>query len=204
MFIQNIDELNIDSIIPGEDELKIRINELKKLADSTSHKRFTINNEINNLRAIIRKSNDERVRDFLEKDLITALDEREKLQTDHKEYERESRELSRQKTELRNNIDRTREVYKYLQSAKNEKARIDIRLRLRTEIQKLIEHVKIYPLMEPYKDIEYNIEPGIVRVMISKYIDRMYIKFRGIKHPTSLTCKRYGELQDDGTYLFMM
>lgn len=80
-----------------------------------------------------------------------------------------------------------------LQSAKDEQERIDYRLRLRVEIKKLVERIQIYPLQEKYKEVE-EIEPGIYKIMDSKYIDRVRIRFRGTKNRRVLYEKSYGEV----------
>ena len=55
------------------------------------------------------------------------------------------------------------------------------------------EWIKITPINEeyaPYKDIE----PGVIQTMKSKYIDRVHVKFRGLKKVgKSLIIKAHAE-----------
>lgn len=193
LFFDNFEELDIDRLIPGEDELKANLNELEKQIESNTAQRRIINEEIENLMDSVRKTKDARVRDLLDKELIKAMDQREQLQADRKQYEQESRDLSHQRTKLRENIDQSMEIYKLLASVTDEQERIDIRLKLREEIKKLVEWIKIYPLQEKYIEIE-EIEPGIIKSMHSKYIDRVRIKFRSGKKLRVLYLKRFGEI----------
>jgi len=82
-----------------------------------------------------------------------------------------------------------------LQSVKDEQERINIRLRLRTEIKKLVEWIRIYPLQEEFKPIEEN-EPGIVKTMNCKYIRKVRIKFRGSRNLRILYLTRFGDSMD--------
>jgi hypothetical protein len=58
----------------------------------------------------------------------------------------------------------------------------------------MVEWIKIYPLQEEYKEIE-EIEPGIIKHMESKYIDKVRIMFKGSNVLRILLLKGYGEIQ---------
>jgi len=83
------------------------------------------------------------------------------------------------------------EVYSLLDTAQEED-QIALRLRLRREIKTLIERIEVYPLQEKFTEIE-EIEPGIVKHMKSKYIDKVRIKFKGSRKLRLLYLKNYGE-----------
>lgn len=93
--------------------------------------------------------------------------------------EREITELKQQENGLEKDIEQAKEVYHLLDSAEDEKERIELRLRLRQQIQKAIEWIKIYPLQEEYKEVQETEEPGIVKIMKSRYVDKVRIKFKG-------------------------
>lgn len=127
----------------------------------------------------IGRTKDSRIREQLEKKLSQAFDDKESLESENKKFEREITELRQQKAGLEKNIEQAKEIYQLLNSAQGETERIELRLRLRQQIQKSIEWIKIYPLQEPYQEIQETEEPGIVKIMKSKYIDKVRIKFRG-------------------------
>jgi len=67
-----------------------------------------------------------------------------------------------------------------LDSAKSEEERIRIRQRQRLQImiRQLIEGIRIYPLQEEYKPVQATDEPGVEKIMKSKYLNKVYVEFK--------------------------
>ncbi|HSW35391.1 MAG TPA: hypothetical protein VLH18_02195 [Candidatus Limnocylindrales bacterium] len=59
----------------------------------------------------------------------------------------------------------------------------------------MIEWIKIYPLQEAYQEVQEMEEPGIVKIMRSRHIDRVRIRFKGAKKMRVLYLKNYAELR---------
>jgi DNA invertase Pin-like site-specific DNA recombinase len=196
LFFDNFEELDISQLIPGEDETQARINELEKLLTVNRQRLLEIDSEVENFSDTIGRTKDSRIREQLEKKLSQAFDDKERLESENKKFEREITELRQQKAGLEKDIEQAKEIYQLLNSAQGETERIELRLRLRQQIQKSIEWIKIYPLREPYQEIQETEEPGIVKIMKSKYIDKVRIKFRGSRDLRVLYLKNHAELSE--------
>lgn len=196
LFFDNFEELDISQLIPGEDETQARINELEKLLTVNRQRLLEIDSKVENFSDTIGRTKDSRIREQLEKKLSQAFDDKERLESENKKFEREITELRQQKAGLEKDIEQAKEIYQLLNSAQGEAERIELRLRLRQQIQKSIEWIKIYPLQEPYQEIQETEEPGIVKIMKSKYIDKVRIKFRGSRDLRVLYLKNHAELSE--------
>jgi DNA invertase Pin-like site-specific DNA recombinase len=196
LFFDNFEELDISQLIPGEDETQARINELEKLLTVNRQRLLEIDSKVENFSDTIGRTKDSRIREQLEKKLSQAFDDKESLESENKKFEREITELRQQKAGLEKDIEQAKEIYQLLNSAQGETERIELRLRLRQQIQKSIEWIKIYPLQEPYQEIQETEEPGIVKIMKSKYIDKVRIKFRGSRDLRVLYLKNHAELSE--------
>ena len=196
LFFDNFEELDISQLIPGEDETQARINELEKLLTVNRQRLLEIDSKVENFSDTIGRTKDSRIREQLEKKLSQAFDDKERLESENKKFEREITELLQQKAGLEKDIEQAKEIYQLLDSAQGEAERIELRLRLRQQIQKSIEWIKIYPLQEPYQEIQETEEPGIVKIMKSKYIDKVRIKFRGSRDLRVLYLKNHAELSE--------
>jgi DNA invertase Pin-like site-specific DNA recombinase len=196
LFFDNFEELDISQLIPGEDETQARINELEKLLTVNRQRLLEIDSKVENFSDTIGRTKDSRIREQLEKKLSQAFDDKERLESENKKFEREITELRQQKAGLEKDIEQAKEIYQLLNSAQGETERIELRLRLRQQIQRSIEWIKIYPLQEPYQEIQETEEPGIVKIMKSKYIDKVRIKFRGSRDLRVLYLKNHAELSE--------
>jgi len=177
IFFENFDYIDVEQFIPGEDEMKAKLTDLQRTMTSTVQHIHETEQEITNLTDSIRKTSDERVRERLDKELSSAFDKRDIYQNEYKALEQEYQNVTRQRTELKKNIDQSVEIYRLLNSTVDEQERINIRLRLRTYLQRLLEHVKIVPLQEEYHS-RREVKSGIWRWMDSRYIARIGYKFR--------------------------
>ena len=62
---------------------------------------------------------------------------------------------------------------------------------LQKEIQRLVEWIKIYPLTEKYEPGPVEVEEDIYRVMESKFINKIRIKYKNIEKLTILPMVQY-------------
>ena len=195
LFFDNFEELNIDELMPDKDETMLKLNELGKKVTANRQRLLEFDSEIKNLSDSIRRTKDSRVREQLEKDMSNTYDDKEKIEADTKELDQAIKELQQQKINLEESSNQAREVYDLLKSAQDEAESIELRLKLRQQIQWMIEWIKIYPLQEPYKQIqEVDEEPGIYKIMKSRYMDKVRIKFKGSRDLRVLYLKNHAEL----------
>ena len=191
----NLEELDISQLMPGGDEIQARMRELENKITANRERLLEIGDEVENLSDIIARTKDHRVQEQLEQRLIRAFDERERIEGENEVYEQEMNELRCQREEIQGRVDNAREIYSLLQSTSgDEKREIELRLHLRQQIQRLIEWIKVYPLQEPYQPIKETEEVGVVKVMHSRYIDKVRIKFRGSRNLRILYLNNYAEL----------
>ncbi len=193
LFFDNFEELNISQLVFSKDETQVRLNELETQITINNQRIAEKDNEVENLSDTIGQTKDSRVREQLEKRLSKAFDDKEELEAENKELEQEITELKQQEKGPEEYMEQAKEVYHLLDSAKDEEERIELRLYLRQQIQKMIEWIKIYPLQEEYKEVQETEEPGIVKIMKSKYIDKVRIKFKGSRNLRVLYLKNYAE-----------
>lgn len=154
LFFDNFEELDISQLMPGKDETMIKLNELENKVTANRQRLVELDNEIKNLSGSIRRTKDNRVREQLEKDMSNAYDDKEKIEAEIKEHDQEIIELQQLTAGLEESINQAKEVYDILNSTNNENELIELRLKLRQQIQKMIEWIKIYPLQEPYREVQ--------------------------------------------------
>jgi len=193
IFFDNFEELDISQLMPGEDETQLNINDLERRLTTNQQRIYELNEEIENLTESIGRTKDNRVREQLEGRLSWAFNERENLEAKSQEHEQEITELKQQRGAYTQDIEQAKEIYQLLETAQTEEERINLRFRLRQQIQRLIEWVKVYPLEEPYQQIQEIEEPGIVKIMKSRYIDKVRIKFKGSRDFRVLYLKNHAE-----------
>jgi hypothetical protein len=152
-----------------------------------------IDSETKKILKMIDISEEEKSLKIYDKEIAENEAAKEKLLAENKKLEQVIKELSEQRLKLKKQKDSIKEVYSFLESAKDEQERIGRRIQLRQEIKNMIEWIKIYTLQEEYKEYE-EIEPGIIRHMASKSIDKIRIKFRGSKKLRAVFLKSGGEI----------
>jgi len=194
IFFENFEELDISKLIPDQDEVNELIKEKEKQYTANKYKISELEKQINNLLNMIAETSDKRNRKLFDEKITEKRNDEEQLIAESKVIEKEIKEILEQKDNLIKKKDALKEIYSYLGSAKDEDERINRRLQLRQEIQNMVEWIKIYPLQEEYKEYE-EIEPGIIKHMESKYIDKVRIMFKGSNELRILLLKGYGELK---------
>lgn len=191
LFFDNFEELDIGLLIPGRDETQARVTELEALITVNRQVVFGIDSEIENLSDSIARTKHPQAREHLEARLAKAFDEKARREAQNQEYDRELLQLRQVKSTLAQDVEQAKEIYGLLHSCKSEQERIDLRFRLRQQIRKMVEWIKIYPLQEPYQKIQETEEPYIYRVMDSKHLDKVRIKFTGSRNLRVLLLKSY-------------
>jgi DNA invertase Pin-like site-specific DNA recombinase len=191
LFFDNFEELDIGLLIPGRDETQARVTELEALVTVNRQRILEIDSEIENLSDSIARTKHPQVREHLEGRLAKAFDEKARLEAENQGYDRELTQLRQEKATLTQDVEQAREIYALLESCQSEKERIDLRFRLRQQIRKMVEWIKIYPLQEPYQKIQETEEPYVYKVMDSKHLDKVRIKFTGSRNLRVLLLKSY-------------
>jgi len=180
--------------MPGKDEVQIRLDELEKRVTGNRERIAELDSKVENLSDTIASTKDNRVRQQLEKRLSRTFDDKERLIAENKELEQEITELQQKKSRLEKDVEQAKEAYQLLDSAQDEDERIELRLRLRQNIQRMIEWIKVYPLQEPYQELQETEESGFVKVMKSKYIDKVRIRFKRTRDLRVLYLKNHAKL----------
>lgn len=237
VFFDNLNELDINQIIPEEEESKLRIIEINKIIEGNKGQILRLEKRMANTANTMADIASKSTRIIYEERNRIDQTIKGSLENQNGELLKEKILLTNQKRDLVENIDRTKQIHQLLDSAKNEDELIRIRLKLRQEIRKLIEWIRIYPIRKDeeklidlklkykkamdliktkkemnekiglglkmhitaLKEVIHRIESsendeyGIVKIMDSKYIDKVRIKFRGSKNHCIFSLIHYEE-----------
>lgn len=146
LFFDNVEELDINNIIPKEIDSEKRIHEIEKKFRNNKGQISNLDNQINRLEQhFINLEKTEDVRSLLRL-RNSAEKEKEELEKVNIELTKEKEQLTNQFRELQNNLEAYKEIQQLLNSDIDEQEKINVRLKLRQEIFRLIEWIKIYPL----------------------------------------------------------
>ena len=181
--------------MPNADKRQLEVSSFESDLIAYETKLNELDSRIENTRTTITTTNDNRVREMFENTLITLLDEKELTNKQYRETEAELVQLKTSSEVLQNTLDSTKEIYAALQALESEAEKIDMRLRLRSEIRRIVSMIQIYPLKEQYKEHK-EVDLDIVQIMKSKYIDKVRIKFVGSKEKRLLYQKTYIDLSE--------
>jgi len=108
----------------------------------------SIRKEIENIADTIARTSDQRVRDIFEKRMSEKLDERDKLTQILSHLKQQIDTLSRSFEETQLTLDSLNELFRVFTKAKDQKL-IDTRLKVKSELRKLIRKIDIYPEGNP-------------------------------------------------------
>ena len=195
IFFENFEELDISKFLSDEN-VTIKLKKVKenKIAEN-KYKLQEIDSDTEKILKMIDISEEERSLKIYDKEIAKNEAAKEKLIAENKKLEQEIEELSEQRLKLKRQKDSIKEVYSFLESAKDEQELIDRRIQLRQEIKNMVEWIKIYSLQDEYKEYE-EIESGIIRHMASKKIDKIRIKFRGSNRLRAVFLNTAAEVMD--------
>jgi len=179
IFFENFDEMDINKLLPDKDETTNLIKEKEHKISENNFKLIDLDSQIDNLLETIGITDEEENKRIYDEKVTEKRRARDTLKADNMKHIQEIEDLTKQREKLKNKKDSIKEVYSFLESAKDEQELIDRRLQLRLEIQTMFEWIKIYP--SENENVEHNeIEPGIIQIMKSKYIKKLRYKFRNI------------------------
>ena len=102
-------------------------------------------------------------------------DKKKSIDKHIKDWQLEFIELKDQKQAISETVDKVKEVRELLAQAKDKDEKIRIRYKLRQELQRLITHIRVFPLKSsvPTSMDGYPFE--------SKFISHMFIRYKSIK-----------------------
>jgi DNA invertase Pin-like site-specific DNA recombinase len=131
-------------LLPGREEVESHIRLLQSQLSITKAKLGEVARKTGNLTDAIAEADDKRTRDLLRGKLKVALDEKESLEKETEGLKRELESASRAAEGTRERLESLSQLFDVMQTA-DEKQRIDIRLRLRQELRRLISRLDVYP-----------------------------------------------------------
>ncbi|MEX0998773.1 MAG: recombinase family protein [Thermodesulfobacteriota bacterium] len=178
IFFENFEELDVNKFLPNEDATTKLKKEKENKMSANMLKLSDLDSQIDNLLETISRIDDEKNKIVYEKKVTEKHDASEKLIAKNKKLEQEIKNLAEKRLKLSKQKDSIKEAYSFLKSAKDDQERIHRRFQLRQEIKNMIEWIKIHTKLDKYQNNE-EIEPGRIRIVKSKSIDRIRIKFRG-------------------------
>lgn len=192
LIFENLEELDIERIWPnGADETAQE--KIEKQILTAREKVNDTKRRISNLMDTAEVTEDQEIR----RDIMTRIEnlksDQRTQQEDVQNAEQRLNELLRDHKTREHEVNNALEIYKRLDKITDEDERIQVRLKLRNLLRQLIQRVVIYPIRGEYKYQE-EIEPGVVKTMHSRSIDRIVIHFKGVKQIRMLLQTRYGEL----------
>lgn len=192
LFFNRVKKLDISEISPGQDEID---NELLKVRLGLSESRGLVK-EYDKLMERMLTAQDLTSDEGSMKDFVKKYEDTKKKRFTQNQVSlrlvASVKNLKSESDELRKNLDQTTEIYELLESIKDDKERIRIRRKLQVKISQLMVRIRIYPLQEKYKPSQATDEPGVEKIMKSKYINRVQLEFNvsGIEKQT--LADRYG------------
>ncbi len=172
----------LSKILHTNDQRAIRINQIEDEISANNINIKKLEDNITELTEHIMKRAAPKTKEIYENANRKMVYDIELLKDKNKNLGIESQLLKEQGEELKKNRDRIKEIYTLLNSLTDEQELIDTRHKLNLEIMKMFEWIKIYPLQEPYQKYK-EIEPGILQIMDSKFIDKITYKLRGVELP---------------------
>lgn len=145
LFFKEVENLNLDKILPVEDEIKNQISNLEGQLDSTLQQLKLAKKSVSNLISSIMQTNDEHVRELFVKEIEKTQWDETKLLENSEKIKQQIEKATEQRKKFIKDIDQAKEFHQLMASAKDPDERIKIRQKLRLEIRKIVELIKIYP-----------------------------------------------------------
>jgi DNA invertase Pin-like site-specific DNA recombinase len=135
--------LHTQDILDKNDETAINLLKMKN--EGIIGELISINKQIENIADSITTTEDKRVREILEKRMTERLNKQESLKQAKDNLQQKIDAESRSFESVQLTLDSQKELMSLLEKEKIGKKIIDLRLRLRNEIRKLIDRIVIYP-----------------------------------------------------------
>lgn len=153
-FFREIDEVNIDKILPQESKTQIKINDRRQQLDIVEYKKEEIKSSLRRFEIAIQfATNVNEIKELVKK-RESLRTEDEYLLDNRRKLIEEVKNLESQRRSFIENMSTTKELFSLLNSVDEEKA-IQIRFQLRKEIRRVIDWINIFPYRT--KEEEYTI-----------------------------------------------
>jgi len=193
-FFKDFDEFDVNDFMPDKDKKLAEIAQLKAQIKVNEGHIDENNKRRANLLESMEKEDDPAERLIYQKRRSALKEEIQILSDENERLQHKMNELKRNGKELKSAIDTAAEIYKIFNNPHLTKKEImDTRFRLRQQIKGIVKEMTIYPLQVPFEPLK-EIEPGIVRWMHSKRIERIEISFKGLKKKRVLRFAGYSEI----------
>ncbi len=180
IFFDEFEELDINTLLPDPDETQIGIEQLERTFSANLERIDSLKQNITNLADSIASTQSKEVRETLETRLHQIIQEQKGLTGENEKLRRKKTELQKEALEMREQFSNVKKIYELRGATKTEKDRINLQIRLRAEIRKLVHRIDIYPLTAQYKHWQkLDDEPGLYLHMTSHYIEKIRIRFHG-------------------------
>ena len=179
IIFKEVEELDISKILPQQSEIEKELDSFQKKLDSFQHQVKEFIRKIDNTEDAISDADDKLVRDGLNNKLKKLYSDKESKNDEIEGLKRKCNRLENQRRNQQQNIDNVKEIRQVFNQSKDEQQLIELRMKLNTELKRLIRVIKVKPLMEPYKRAQILEEgyPQVAMFMHSKYIDKIKIYF---------------------------
>lgn len=180
IFFENFEELDINKFLPNENETT-KLKKAKENEISANNLKLSdLGDQMNELLEMSDYTGDEENKKLYDKKVTEKRIAMDKIIAENKKLEQEIKDLTEQHLKLKKQKDNIKEAYSFLESVKDEQERINRRIQLRQEIKNMVEWIKIYTKQDNYQNHD-EIEPGKIKIIKSKSMDKIIIKFRGSK-----------------------
>lgn len=179
LMLTEIEEIDVTKLLPNEIENE---NESEQLTASINEIRFQLaelERKRSNLMDELADNNSSKLRGRI-KEKIELFDKKEEeLLKEIKKHEKALSLIKKISLTLKHDISNVKEFANLLKNALTEDDAINLRLKLRLEIQKLCSAIEIYPLMEErYREIQETSEPDIFIISKSRWIKKIRVKYK--------------------------
>jgi hypothetical protein len=193
IIFENLEELNISDLMPNENETMIRLNEINHQITANEQRIKELDSNIENLSNAIEETTDKRVRETLLNRQTKAFDQQEQFKKDNEALTEERKTASIEANQIKATLNNANEVYQLIRDTKEQQDVINLRLRLRIELRKIIKSIEVYTLQEPYKAVT-QVEDDVYQFMDSRSIDRIRIRFNGSRKKRLILLKTFAEV----------
>jgi len=146
LFFKEVENLNIDEIMPRESEIKLHIKNLETRLASILYQIKETEEGRKNLTKSLKQADDDESIQLILTVLKETNNEIKNLQKIRAELKLEIKKASILREQFISNINYTQEVHQIMESANDELERINLRLKLRHEIRKIVGKIIIFPI----------------------------------------------------------
>ncbi len=177
IIFNDLEELDFDKFVPSPDDLQKKLEGMRESIEQFRERLQAIEKEIERYLYAVGQTENKAVIDGHNLRLEELYKEQEFIRDKNKELESELIKSEMEKQSLNEKRDKIKEYNQLMNDAKTPARKIKLRYKIRQEIQRLIEKIRIYPMTKPYKEFT-ELDTGDVLVMKSRFIERIAIDFK--------------------------